>query len=91
MLACFFWWVGMDVSARWWTHRCLKRQARNTSRQKVFAGLLSFLFRLPTGPVTVAGDYLSPLPVTPRGNSYILLFADCFSRRANMYAGAAAK
>ena len=27
---------------------------------------------------------LEPLPVTPRGNTYILLFADRFSRRADM-------
>ena len=42
---------------------------------------------LPFGPgVAVRVDYFGPLPVTPRGNSYILLFADRFGRRANMYA-----
>ena len=41
---------------------------------------------LPEGPgVAVSVDYFSPLPVIPRGNTYILLFTDCFSRRADMF------
>ena len=36
-------------------------------------------------------DYFGPLPVTPRGNTYILLFIDRFSRRADMYAVTAAQ
>ena len=36
-------------------------------------------------------DYFAPLPVTPRGNTYILLFTDRFSRRSNMYAFTAAE
>ena len=30
-------------------------------------------------------DYFSPIPVTPRGNTYILLITDCFNRRADMF------
>ena len=30
-------------------------------------------------------DYVDPLPVTPGGNCYILLFTDRFSRRADLY------
>ena len=42
---------------------------------------------LPRGPgVVVAVDFFGPLPVTPRGNAYTLLFTDRFSRRADMYA-----
>ena len=41
---------------------------------------------LPKGPgVAVSVDYFGPLPVTPRGNTYILLFTDRFSRRADMF------
>ena len=36
-------------------------------------------------------DYFDPLPVMPRGNTYILLFTDRFSRRADMYAVTAAE
>ena len=40
----------------------------------------------PEGPGIVASiDYFGPLPVMPRGNSYILLFTDRFSRRADMF------
>ena len=40
---------------------------------------------LPEGPgVAVSADYFGPLPVTPRGNTYILLFTDRFSRQADM-------
>ena len=47
---------------------------------------------LPEGPViAVSVDSFGPLPVTPRGNTYILLFTDSFSRRADMYAVTAAE
>ena len=47
---------------------------------------------LPEGPGTaVSVDYFGPLPVTPRGNTYILLFVDRFSRRSDMYAVASAE
>ena len=41
---------------------------------------------LPEDPgIAVSVDYFGPLPFTPRGNTYILLFTDCFSRRAGMF------
>ena len=41
---------------------------------------------LPEGPSVVGGvDYFGPFPVTPRGKTYILLFTDRFSRRADMF------
>ena len=43
------------------------------------------------GPgVAISVDFFGPLPVTPRGNSYILLITDRFSRRADMFPVAAA-
>ena len=90
MLARFFWWVGIDVSARWWIRRCLKCQARKTSRQTIRWPTLSL--PLPNSPgITVSVDYFGPLPLTPRGNAYILLFTDRFSRRADMFAVSAAQ
>ena len=85
MLMRFFWWVGMDASTRWWLRKCLKCQARKTSRQTIRWPTLSL--PLPNGPgILVSVDYFGPLPLTPRGNAYILLFTDRFSRRADMYA-----
>ena len=41
--------------------------------------------------MSVSVDYFGPLPVTPRGNTYILLFTDRFSRRADMFPVTAAE
>ena len=42
---------------------------------------------LPNSPgVGVSVDYFGPLPITAQGNSYIRLFTDRFSRRADMFA-----
>ena len=83
MLECFYRWVGMEVCTKWWVRRCLKCQARKTSRQTVRWPVLPT--PLPNSPgVAVSVDYFGPLPITARGNSYILLFTDRFSRRADM-------
>ena len=85
LLARFYWWIGIDVSARGWIRRCLHCQARKASRQTVRWPTLSL--PLPNGPgITVSVDYFGPLPLTPRGHVHILLFTDRFSRRANMFA-----
>ncbi len=90
MLARFYWWVGMDASARWWIRRCLTCQARKTSRQTIRWPILSL--PLPNGPgIAVSVDYFGPLPLTPRGNVHILLFTDRFSRRADMFPVSAAQ
>ena len=47
---------------------------------------------LPEGPgVAVSVDYFGPLPVTPRGKIYILLFTDRLSRRDDMFPVTAAE
>ena len=44
------------------------------------------------GPViAVSVDYFGPLPVTPQGNTYILLFTDHFSRWADTFPVTAAE
>ena len=44
-----------------------------------------------TGHCGKRGLLFGPLPVTPRDNTYILLFTDRFSRRADMFAVTAAE
>ena len=83
MLERFYWWVGMKVCTKWWVRRCLKCQARKTSRQTVRWPVLP-IPPLNSPGVAVCVDYFGPLPITARGNSYILLFTDRFSRRADM-------
>ena len=90
MLERFYWWVGMEACTKWWVCRCLKSQARKTSRQTVRWPVLPI--PLPNNPgVAVSVDYFGPLPIAARGKSYILLFMDRFSRRADMFAVTTAK
>ena len=90
MLERSYWWISMDICTRWWLHHCLKCQALKTSRLTVRWPIISM--PLPEGPgIAVSVDYFGPLPVTPRGNAYILLFADRFIRRADIFAFTAAE
>ena len=85
MLERFYWWVGMEACTNWWVRRCLKCQARKTSCQTIRWPVLPI--PLPNSPgVAVSVDYFGSLPMTARGNSYILLFTDRFSGRADMFA-----
>ena len=85
MLERFYWWVGMEACTKWWVCRCLKCQARRTSRQTVCWPVLSIPLPNSLG-VAVSVDYIKPLPTTARGNSYILLFTGRLRRCADMFA-----
>ena len=90
MLKRFPWWIGVSVCTRRWHRDCLKCQARKTPRLTV--GWPIITLPLPEGPgIAVSVDYFGPLPVTPRGNTYIPLFTDRFSRRADMFPVTAAE
>ena len=83
MMGRFHWWIDMNALTRWWLRHCLKCQLRKTPRLTVRWPIISM--PLPEGSsVAVSVDYFGPLPVTPKGNTYILLFIDRFSRRADM-------
>ena len=85
MLERFHWSIGTSMWTRWWLRHCLNCQARKISRLTVRWPVISM--PLPEGPgIVVSVDYFAPLPVTRRGNSYILLFTDRFSLRADTYA-----
>ena len=78
------------MCTRWWLRHCLKYRARKTPRLTVRWPIISM--PLPEGPgVSVSVDCFGPLPVTPRGNTYILLFTDRFSRRVDMFPVTAAE
>ena len=79
----------MTVCTRWWLRHCLKCQARKPPRLTVRWHIITM--PLLEGPdVAVSIDYFGPLPVTPRGNTYIPLFTDLFSRGADMFSVTAA-
>ena len=90
MLERFCWSIGIEVCTKWWVRRCLKCQARKTSRQTIRWPTLSI--QLPNGHgISVSVDYFGPLPIRARGNYYIPLFTDRFSRLADMFAVTAAE
>ena len=81
----FYWWIGMNISTRWWLRHCLQCQALKSSRQTARWPIPSL--PLPSDPgIAISVDYFGPLSVTPKGNSYILLSTDRFNQRADMYA-----
>ena len=80
----------MSVCTRWWLRLCLKCQALRTPRLSARRPVI--LLPLPPGPsIAVSVDNFEPLPVKPRGNTYILLFTDRFSRRGDIFAVTAAE
>ena len=84
MLELFYWWLGMEICPKRWVRRCVKCQTRKTSRQTIRWPTLFIPFPEIPG-ISVSVDYVGTLPTTARGNSYILLFTDRFSRRAVMF------
>ena len=85
MLQRYYWWIGMADSVKWWIRRCYTCQARKTARNTIRWPLVSL--PLPTRPgQMICFDLLGPLPETKRGNTYVLLVVDLFSRHAEGYA-----
>ena len=90
MLESFYWWIGMNVCTRRWIRHCLKCQARKIPGLTVRWSITSM--PLPEGPgIAISVDYFGPLPVTRRGNTYILLITARFRRRTDMFAITAAE
>lgn len=80
----------MEAYTKWWARRCLKCQALKTSRQTVCCRVLPM--SLPNSPgIFISVDYFEPLPTTARGNSFVVLFTDQFSHRADMLTVTAVK
>ena len=82
MLEHCYWWIGMSICTRRWLRHCLKCQTRKTPRLTIPWPIISMPLPERLG---VAIDYVAPLPVTPRGNTYVRFFTDHFSRRAYMH------
>ena len=83
MLECLYWWIDIHVCTRRCLCHCLNCQARKPPRLIVSWPII--LMPLPEHPgLTVNVDYFEPLPVTPGGNTYILIFTYRFSRRAGV-------
>ena len=84
MLMRFYYWIRMDISTRWWL------PLRQVPGAQDFApnNYLAYAFHSATERRRHSRQrrLFDPLPTTPRGNYYVLLFTDRVSRHADMYA-----
>ena len=81
LLQRYYWWIGMVELVKWWIWWCYTGQARKSTRQTVRWPLISL--PLPSRlEYMVSFDRLGPLPTTARGNAYVFLVVDLFSRHA---------
>ena len=60
MLRRFYWWIGMDISTRWWLRHYLRCQARKTSRHTIRWSTLSV--PLPNCHGIVVSVFPAPYP-----------------------------
>ena len=84
MLERFYLWIGMNACTRRWLCHCLKRQAWKTPQLTVRWPIVPIPLSEGLG-IAISVDYFGPLPITSRGNSYIMLVTDGCSRRTDMF------
>jgi transposase InsO family protein len=74
-----YWWPGMRNTIRHHIKSCNPCQTFNITRQKKVGHLHSI--PPPDGPFQIIGiDFCGPLKTTPRGNKYVLVITDYFTR-----------
>ncbi|CAF3963140.1 unnamed protein product, partial [Rotaria sordida] len=74
-----YWWPDMKNTIRNHIKSCSLCQSFNVSRQRKFGRLHTI--SPPDGPFQIIGiDYCGPLKRTPRGNKYVLVITDYFTR-----------
>ena len=78
-----FYWPAMKKSVVDYCRKCDKCAARKPSKQSNKAPLGQYLVGEPMERVAV--DILGPLPLTERGNRYILVLCDCFTKWTDAY------
>ncbi len=79
-----FYWHRLRDSVSTWIHKCAKCGARKRPICMPKAPLGDYRVGAPMD--RVATDILGPLPLTERGNRYVLVIVDCFSRYTEAYA-----
>ena len=79
-----FYWPNMKLSVEEYCRKCDKCGARKTPPGKSRAPLRSYLVGAPMERIQI--DVMGPLPQTPRGNKYILVVCDCFTKWTEAYA-----
>ncbi|KAL3882850.1 hypothetical protein ACJMK2_029154 [Sinanodonta woodiana] len=73
-----FYWVGYKESVRQWCQKCEICQSRKGPKLRPRAAMKQYIVGAPLE--RVAMDVLGPFPKSNRGNKYILVIADYFTR-----------
>ena len=79
-----FYWYKLKESVHNWVRRCAKCGARKSPSKKYRAALGTYNVGAPMD--RVATDILGPFPVSDRGNRYVLLVCDQFTKWTEAYA-----
>ena len=72
---------GLTLQVKKWVRICLECGAKKSWEKKRRSLLQQYVVGAPYG----AMDILGPLPLTPRGNRYVLLVADYFTKWTESY------
>lgn len=79
-----YYWPGLTSQTYRWVTRCHECGAKKTPSRKRRAPLKQYIVGAPLE--RIAMDILGPLPVTPRGNRYVLVVSDYFTKWTEAYA-----
>ena len=80
---CFYW-PGMKTDVKYWIHTCQKCGARKRPPRTSRAPLKNYRVGAPMD--RLCSDILGPFPISERGNRYVLVVMDCFSKWVEAYA-----
>ena len=79
-----YYWPGLTSQTYRWLTRCHDCGAKKSTGRKRRAALKQYILGAPLERIAV--DILGPLPLTPRGNRYVLVVTDYFTKWTESYA-----
>ena len=83
-LQLLYYWPGLTSQTYRWVTRCHDCGAKKSTGRKRRAALKQYILGAPLERIAV--DILGPLPLTPRGNQYVLVVTDYFTKWTESYA-----
>ena len=78
-----YFWIGMDKDITKWVRKCEQCQLRKAPQRTRRAPMQQYLVMAPMERIAI--DILGQLPESHSGNRYILVAADCYSKRVDAW------